>query len=320
MAEGTDLVPPLALPDDQDPLYSLYGFQIDKWLDHPVPNGVDWFPSEERCRRDANAYAYHQTGTKENWYRYLLLGFYVFDNCHECDKVWASIDHDPLQVHRSIWYNFQYHVDQSMDISPQLNAWAMNITSVYLAHFDPTTLHGTDTLAYSWKTMPFRTTMEIDDESDWIIAPGRKRSKSPPNAPKVNTRQVPRTEEGQLHQVSTSHQMTLQTAPLISSSKQRSQTHPIYQNLRNHASNHTRCLKDYQKSRQSPKRMKTKAQTLQRPISIIFILTWNLTTLEKPRQKLLLTLISQLTTEHIGLMSNGHHKKKLTSTNETKRD
>jgi hypothetical protein len=185
MAEGTDLIPPLAVPDDQDPSYSLYGFKIDKWLDHPVPNGrVDWFPAEERCRRDANAYAYRQTGTKENWYRNLLLGFYVFEDCHECDKVWASIDQDPLQVHRSIWYNFQYHVDQSMDIPPKLNAWAMNITSVYLAHFDLTTLHGTDTLAYSWKTMPFsRTSMEIDDQSAWILATGRKRSKSPPNAP-----------------------------------------------------------------------------------------------------------------------------------------
>jgi hypothetical protein len=71
------------------PFYLLYGFKIDKWLDHPVPNGVDCFPSEERRRCDAYAYAYCQTGIKENWYRYLLLGFYVFDNCYGCNKGWA---------------------------------------------------------------------------------------------------------------------------------------------------------------------------------------------------------------------------------------
>ena len=63
---------------------------------------------------------------------------------------------DPLQVHRSIWYTFRFHIDQAM-------------SRAYLLHFDPTTLHETDTLAYSWKTsMPFMTRMDIDDQLDWI--------------------------------------------------------------------------------------------------------------------------------------------------------
>ena len=76
-----DLVPPPALPDEWDLSHRLYGFQCDKWLDHPMPSGPDWFSSEERARRNANAFAYRQKGTKENWNRYLLLGFFVFADC-----------------------------------------------------------------------------------------------------------------------------------------------------------------------------------------------------------------------------------------------
>ncbi|KAI2512020.1 hypothetical protein MHU86_2308 [Fragilaria crotonensis] len=179
---GKASVHPLALPDDWDSPDSLYGFQCDAWLDHPMKNGHDWFSTEERARREANAYAYRQKGTKENWSRYLSLGFFVFEeDCFECDKLWADMEKDPLQVHRSIWYNFRFHIDQMMDIPPKLNAWAINVTRAYLSHFDPSTLYETDTLAYSWKTMPFmETSMEVDSPTDWIPVTNRRRSKSPP--------------------------------------------------------------------------------------------------------------------------------------------
>ena len=179
--DGMDLVPPPALPDEWDLSYPLYGFQCDKWLDHPMPSGPDWFSSEERARRNANALAYRQKETKENWNRYLLLGFFVFADCFECDKLWAEMENDPLQVHRAIRYNFRFHVDQEIDIPPTLNAWAMNVSRVYLLHFDPITLHEADTLVYSWKKMPFMTRVDSDgDPSDWIPVAGRRRSKSPP--------------------------------------------------------------------------------------------------------------------------------------------
>ena len=89
---GKASVHPLAFPDDWDSPDSPYGFHCDTWLDHPTKNGHDWFSTEERARRDANAYAYRQKGTKENWSRYLSLGFFVFEDCFEWEK-------DPLQVH-----------------------------------------------------------------------------------------------------------------------------------------------------------------------------------------------------------------------------
>ena len=155
MTDGTALVIPSAFPTEWDPLQPLDGFRCDNWLPYPETTGPDWFSSEERARREANAYAYRQRGTKEQWYRYLLLGFFVFEDCFECDKLWETMEANPLQVHRAIWYNFRYHIDQEMHIPLLLNTWAMDVSRAYLLHFDPTTLNETDTLVYSWKTMPF---------------------------------------------------------------------------------------------------------------------------------------------------------------------
>ncbi|KAI2513647.1 hypothetical protein MHU86_787 [Fragilaria crotonensis] len=182
MADGTALIaPPVATPEDWTSASSAYGFHCETWLDSPTTSGPDWFTPEERSRRDANEYAYRQKGTKENWYRHISLGFFVFEDCFECDELWEKFETDPLQVHRSIWYNIRFHVDQEMNIPPKLNDWAVNVSRAYLSHFDPTTLHETDTLAHSWKTMPFMTSMEVEDHQvAWIPVPGRRRSKSPP--------------------------------------------------------------------------------------------------------------------------------------------
>ncbi|KAI2490280.1 hypothetical protein MHU86_24301 [Fragilaria crotonensis] len=66
MTDGTALVIPSAYPKDWDPLQPLEGFQCDNWLPHPTIEGPDWFSSEERARREANAYAYRQKGTKSS--------------------------------------------------------------------------------------------------------------------------------------------------------------------------------------------------------------------------------------------------------------
>ncbi len=180
---------------DQDPSHPLYGFQINHWVEQPVKTGPDWFKPEERYRRNANEHVYKQHGTHTNWHRYIMLGFFTFDDCLECDKVWNAMETAPLNVHRSIWYNFMYHVDRDLIVPEKLNAWATDITLPYLTEFDPTTLHGTDTLKYKWKEMPFMQEMEVDKTEEWIpVQPNRRRSKSPPTAtsetqisPRANT-------------------------------------------------------------------------------------------------------------------------------------
>ncbi len=61
-----------------------------------------------------------------------------------------------------------------MDVPSKLNAWAMNVSQPYLAHFDPKTLHETDTFVYSWKTMPFMKPMDVDEQTEWIPVTGRR--------------------------------------------------------------------------------------------------------------------------------------------------
>jgi hypothetical protein len=90
---------------------------------------------------------------------------------------------NPLQVHRAIWYNFRYHIDQEMHIPPLLNTWAMDVSRAFFLHFDPTTLTETDTLVYSWKTMPFMHRMDMDDQATWNPVQRRRRSKIPPTDP-----------------------------------------------------------------------------------------------------------------------------------------
>ncbi|KAI2510297.1 hypothetical protein MHU86_4175 [Fragilaria crotonensis] len=184
MTEGTAPTPPSALPVDLTPSHTMYGFETDTWVDQPIPEAPDWFSRQERYRRNANAQAYRQYGHPTNWNRYIHLGLFVFEDCFECDKVWAAVNTDPLMVHRAIWYNFMSHVDRDLQVPVKLNDWATNISQPYLAVHDPTTLHETDTTAYSWKEMRFfkqQEEMEIDDAQAWIPVSGRRRSKSPPN-------------------------------------------------------------------------------------------------------------------------------------------
>ncbi len=118
MTEGTATTFAKALPINLDPSHPMYGFMIDTWVDQPIHKGPDWFLIEERYRRNANAHVYQQNqkGNQTKWNRYLTLGYFVFEDCVECDKVWEAIETDPLLVHRSIWYNFMCHVDRDLQI------------------------------------------------------------------------------------------------------------------------------------------------------------------------------------------------------------
>jgi hypothetical protein len=183
LTEGTALTPPSAFPVDQDPSHPMYGFKIDKWVSQPIrPKGPDWFHVTERYRRNANENMYQQIGNQTKWNRYINHGLFVFEDCRDCDKMWAATEPDTLMIHRSICYNFMCHVDRELQIPDKLNAWATNVSQEpYLAHYDPTTLHETDTINYTWKDMPFMTETKVKQSNDWISVQGRRQSNSPTN-------------------------------------------------------------------------------------------------------------------------------------------
>jgi hypothetical protein len=168
-----------------DPLHPTYGFHTTEWHETPrPPYGQDWFSDEERCRREANAHAYRQHGTTQNWLRYLTLGYFVYDDCSKFDALWMKYSSDPIICHRMVWYNFLYHVDRNLDISKHLHAWATDVSQPYLQRHSPQHL-AINTMEHSW-TDHIRgdhDVMDIESTQWTMVGPRRTsaRSKSPPS-------------------------------------------------------------------------------------------------------------------------------------------
>ncbi|KAI2488891.1 hypothetical protein MHU86_25945 [Fragilaria crotonensis] len=133
-----------------DPHHPMYGFYTEEWHDQPSPpNGSKWFPDEERYRREANAHAYRQHGTPQNWLRYLTLGYFVYDDCSKFDALWMKYSADPIICHRMVWYNFLYHVDRNYELPPTLSAWATDVSQPYLQRYAPQFL-ALNTMEHTW--------------------------------------------------------------------------------------------------------------------------------------------------------------------------
>ncbi|KAI2501929.1 hypothetical protein MHU86_12550 [Fragilaria crotonensis] len=169
-----------------DPHHPKYGFHTEEWHDMPRPiNGTDWFSTEERYRREANAHAYRQIGTPQNWLRYLTLGLFVYDDCTKFDSLWMKYSDDPIICHRMVWYNFLFHVDRKLDIPATLSAWATEVSQPYLQRHAPQYL-AINSLEYTWNdyVRGDHDVMDIDS-TKWTTVGSKKkhsRSRSPPAA------------------------------------------------------------------------------------------------------------------------------------------
>ena len=168
-----------------DPHHPKYGFHTEKWHDMPRPtNGPDWFPDEERYRREAKAHAYRQHGTPQNWFRYLTLGYFVYDDCAKFDALWMKYSADPIICHRMVLYNFLYHIDRKLDLSETLHAWATEVSQPYLQRYAPQYL-AINTIDHTWNDHVRGDHDVMDIESNqWMTVGSTKkktlRSKSPP--------------------------------------------------------------------------------------------------------------------------------------------
>jgi hypothetical protein len=169
-----------------DPHHPTYGFHTEEWHDLPrSPTALACFTEEERYRREANAHAYRQYGTPQNWLRYLILGYYVYDDCSKFDALWMKYSADPIICHRKVWYNFLYHVDRHLDISATLSAWATDVSQPYLQRHAPQFLD-CNTLESTWADhiRGDHDVMAIES-TQWTTVGSTKRnsrSKSPPSS------------------------------------------------------------------------------------------------------------------------------------------
>jgi hypothetical protein len=181
--------PPRAYPDVEAIEHSVYGFFSEEWEDIPYPAGHDWFSDEERARRNANADKYQQCGGDPTlWYCYLHLGFFVFEDCSDFEKVWFAMEDDPVTVHRTIWFQFLYHMDRRLPIPDKLQKWATDVTHPFLSYYDAEALTVDTSYPYhEWRLYIAEMDehpMEVDTPKDadkWneVDKRGRTRSQSP---------------------------------------------------------------------------------------------------------------------------------------------
>ena len=172
---------PRVLPEATDSYYLQYGFQTEEWVVNPVPAGPDWFSSDARMRRDANAYAYRQIGNPSNWNREVTLGLFTTADCVEFDNIWAALEKRPLKVHQAICYNFKFHVDHEYELPDKLDEWAMNVSLPFLKHHQPAFLD-VDTMENDkGLAQYFADDKNPDQPDDWLpVLDKHKRPKIPP--------------------------------------------------------------------------------------------------------------------------------------------
>ena len=166
--------PDLASPSDLDIFLDLdnptYGFATDSWVEAPAFLSSDTDDNTERLyRRQAHADAFKQLGTKVAWYRYVILGFYVFDDCSEFEGYCRQFVSKQTLCSKVIWYNFMYHVDRKIDLYPKLLAWATEIARPQFEQLDLLFL-SLDTTEITWSQIASSSTIAIGDEDrSWTL-------------------------------------------------------------------------------------------------------------------------------------------------------
>ena len=113
-----------------------YGFATEEWVDSPPFIVADWVDPAIPCQRLGHADAYRQHGSPVSWHRYVVLGFYVFEDCSHFDRYWRQFTTKRLMCSQMIWYNYMYHVDRKLNIHPKLQSWAQDVVRPHLAVYD----------------------------------------------------------------------------------------------------------------------------------------------------------------------------------------
>ena len=120
------LKPPF-IPTDDPP----FDFSITEWIDSPVYKTILPETTPESNLRAHTEKEYRSATTPTAWHRYLTLGRYVTDG-FTFDSIMDEASTEPHKMHCLIWYQFKYHTDNSMELPPKLNSWALDRTQPYL--------------------------------------------------------------------------------------------------------------------------------------------------------------------------------------------
>ena len=161
---------PPGSPDRDNPVYD---FATTEW--HEVPQikdtndvGNDEIVSSPRPFFLKN---FRSLATPEEWHRYIILGYFAYEDGLTFLRVWNHETTDWLQRHKIVWYNYKYYLDKSMHMPERLQVWATNLSHPYLKKHAPAFLN-IDTRKLSWRDMQ---QAEIDEEAEgWIVEKSTK--------------------------------------------------------------------------------------------------------------------------------------------------
>jgi hypothetical protein len=92
-SNGTPTAPPFDTHQPYPPpTFKPSGTTFDPaaWADAPPFLLQDPDRNERIAIRNANHKVYRSLGTNTMWHKYLRLGYYVFDDCMEFQRIWKS--------------------------------------------------------------------------------------------------------------------------------------------------------------------------------------------------------------------------------------
>jgi hypothetical protein len=197
-SNGTPTAPPFAdQPSSPSPTLKSPGTTFDSaaWAEAPpfvlqVPNR-----NERIAIRNANHQVYRSIGTNTMWHKYLLLGYYVFDDCMEFQRTWKSTAKEAISIrYKTIWQSLHIHRMNDIPISDTLLHSAMNTARPFLQAKEPDFILATD-IEYEEKNFFSTTTAPSADTNDAIgwteVSSKKTKKKTPPQSPEINAQSPP---------------------------------------------------------------------------------------------------------------------------------
>jgi hypothetical protein len=179
---------PTATPPSTHPPSSLKvsGTTLDPaaWEEAPPFLLNDPNKPERVAIRNANHVTYQSIGTVSIWRKYIQLGYYVFDDCMDFQRVWRSTSKEAISNrYKVIWKSYHIHRMNDIPIGPILQKSVTTTVLPYLKAKDPDYILATD-MEYEEKRF-FETltdSTEADVDAGWTeVSPKNKHRKKSPN-------------------------------------------------------------------------------------------------------------------------------------------
>jgi hypothetical protein len=152
-----------------------FDFTVSDWVAPPlfVPHRDE--RTTNRAARQQAEHVYRARTTPTLWNRYLTLARYALIG-PDFDSDMEAFDSDPMKVHCVVWYNYMYHTDRNMEVTPKLEAWALQRSEPYL-QLEKVSALTVDTISTTWCNYAKKSSLQ----PNWSYVPASKKTskKSP---------------------------------------------------------------------------------------------------------------------------------------------